>query len=308
MKKLSLLLVGVLILSSLACFASCGSSYEDDVFKYAQVYSKNDKSDATYVVVSVKDKTITEATIPATFDGLAVTKIDSEAFDGCTALKKVIIPASVKKIEASVFEGCTALEDVVINATALEEAEDMFKGVSSADKPINVKIGAGVTVIPERMFADTDSLNISFEAGSAVAEIGDEAFKNSGLTSINLSALEKIGSSAFEGCTALTAVSVSSAEKNINLGAKAFKGCTKLTGVELNASTMSSYGDSFDGCENLSEITFGGKKDDWKFNVSYSSSQIGSAVPDMGKTGNFLTVTCNDGTIIYNVDGTIFKS
>lgn len=305
MKKLSLLLVCVLILSALACFASCGASYDDGVFKYAQTYSKNDKSDASYVVIEVKDKTSTELTVPETFDGLAVTKIDSKAFDGCTALKKVTISSSVTKIDASVFASCTALEEVVINATALEQAEDMFKGLS---KEVNVKIGAGVTSIPKKMFTDTESLNISFEKGSAVKKIGEEAFKNSKVISIDLPSLEEIGSSAFEGCTSLTSISVSSADKKISLGEKAFKGCTKLTNVALNASTMSSYGDSLDGCENLSAITFAGKKDDWELKVSYSTAKIGSAIPDMGKTGIFLTVTCNDGTIMYHVDGTIFKS
>ena len=69
-------------------------------------------SGTTYTITEVgsafKDNdTITGVTIP---DGY--TDIGTEAFSGCTALKKAVIPGSVDTIASSAFLGCTALDTV----------------------------------------------------------------------------------------------------------------------------------------------------------------------------------------------------
>ena len=43
-----------------------------------------------------------------------VTDINSNAFNGCTALESVVIPDSVISIGDQAFSGCTALADVKV--------------------------------------------------------------------------------------------------------------------------------------------------------------------------------------------------
>ena len=69
-------------------------------------------SGTTYAITGVgsafKDNdTITGVTIPEGY-----TDIGTEAFSGCTALKKAVIPGSVDTISSSAFLGCTTLDTV----------------------------------------------------------------------------------------------------------------------------------------------------------------------------------------------------
>lgn len=69
-------------------------------------------SGTTYTITEVgsafKDNdTITGVTIPEGY-----TDIGTEAFSGCTALKKAVIPGSVDTISSSAFLGCTTLDTV----------------------------------------------------------------------------------------------------------------------------------------------------------------------------------------------------
>ena len=63
----------------------------------------------------------------ATYEG--VTTIAEGSLEGCTAMEKITIPATVKKIENSAFKGCTVLRDfysllerpLVIDASVFED-------------------------------------------------------------------------------------------------------------------------------------------------------------------------------------------
>ena len=55
-----------------------------------------------------------EIVIPDTIDGYPVTEIQTDAFYGCTQLKKVTLPANLKKIGNSAFYMCEGLKEIVI--------------------------------------------------------------------------------------------------------------------------------------------------------------------------------------------------
>lgn len=66
--------------------------------------------DGTCIVAGIGTCTATELSIPEKSpEGDTVTEISASAFDGCTAITTVNIPANVKKIGTGAFSGCKAL-------------------------------------------------------------------------------------------------------------------------------------------------------------------------------------------------------
>lgn len=77
---------------------SVAADAADSVLIYAEIpYSAN------YYIYSAMDKRVETLVVPSTHRGLPVTVIGSAAFKDCSALKKVIVPASVKTIYSSAF-------------------------------------------------------------------------------------------------------------------------------------------------------------------------------------------------------------
>jgi len=89
--------------------------------------------------------------------------------------------------------------------------------------------------------------------------IADEAFKgNTTITDVSIpSGFDKIGASAFEGCTNLVSVTCHSGTQGVKeIGANAFKGCTSLTASLLTAfsPSLETIGaNAFEGCTSLGQ-------------------------------------------------------
>ncbi len=85
---------------------TCGYS---DVYTKGLSYQLDEASD-TYTLSGIgDDRDRTEVVIPNYYEGKAVTSIGAEAFDGCTPLASVVIPANVTSIGHRAFYGCTSL-------------------------------------------------------------------------------------------------------------------------------------------------------------------------------------------------------
>ena len=69
--------------------------------------------DGTAIFMGMEDAT-GAVTIPATVNGIAVTKIGDRAFKGNTAITSVTVPAGVTEIGESAFEGCTSLTSATL--------------------------------------------------------------------------------------------------------------------------------------------------------------------------------------------------
>lgn len=63
--------------------------------------------------VSAANKEITEAVIPATYNGLPVTEVADNGFSSCQNLTYVFVPHSVTRIGSNAFINCTNLEKIV---------------------------------------------------------------------------------------------------------------------------------------------------------------------------------------------------
>ncbi len=142
-------------------------------------------------------------------------------FRGCTALKKVTIPA-VTNIPASMFEGCTALEEVTFNAKNKNIGDNAFKNCSALSKIDLTQLAASSTISSG-----------AFEGCSAI------------LTA-DLTKVSKVEESAFNYCTSLTGV-VTGATFNTVTGKSSFDGCIKLIDVVNNSTKVITPGATNNG-------------------------------------------------------------
>ncbi len=91
------------------------------------------------------DRSLTNAVIQSTVNGIPVTYIGSSAFSGCTSLTTVTIPDNVETIRAHAFSGCTSLtavtipEGCVIYPTAFLRCFALQTVTSSGDHPYYFK-------------------------------------------------------------------------------------------------------------------------------------------------------------------------
>lgn len=137
---------------------------------------------------------------------VGVTEISENVFLNQIGLTELYIPYTVQKIGANAFQGCTALTKVVFEHSAEHPSQlsvadlgtKLFTGCKSLT---DVTLPANLTVIPKYMFSECTSLTtITLPAG--ITEIGDNAFNKAGLTEITIPAtVESIGSSAFSGAS-----------------------------------------------------------------------------------------------------------
>ena len=131
---------------------------------------------------SIKAKNLSnvpsEVVIPAAYEGIPVTTIGNNAFNGC-GITSVVIPDSVTYIEGWAFSECSSLTSVVI--------------------------GDSVDTINNAVFANCYELT-SVVIGDSVTYIGEDAFYNCRrLTSIVIpDSVTNINWGAFYGCDNLT--------------------------------------------------------------------------------------------------------
>ena len=197
------------------------------------------------IIVCYPGGKIGSFTIP---DG--VTKIENDAFSGCTGLTSVTIPGSVTKIGDSAFNECTSLTSITIPDSV-------------------TSIGSGA------FYKCTGLTSITIP--DSVTSIGDSAFGDcTGLTSITIpDSVTRIGYDAFYGCTSLTSITISDSVTSIGWGA--FYKCTGLTSITIPNSFTSIESYAFYNCDNLTDIYYNGTESEWN-KISIGDSAIPSNV------------------------------
>ena len=138
------------------------------------------------------------------------------------------------------------------------KANDMMIGeivgiIKSANKYVSLNLsGSPLTEIPQRAFKDCKTL-VGITIPNSVTSIGEEAFRNTGLTSITIpNNITSIENNAFSG-TGLTSVTFApnSQLKNIS----GFSGCTSLTSITIPNSVTDIQGRAFERCTSLTSVT-----------------------------------------------------
>ena len=154
-------------------------------------------------------------------------KIGGQAFEGCSGLKSLTLPAGITSIGYDAFFGCSGLTSLNLPASITTIGVGAFQGCS------------GLT-----------SLNLP----AGITSIGSYAFDGcSGLTSLNLPAgITSIEGGAFFGCSGLTSLNLPVGITSIE--GYTFYGCSGLTSLNLPAGITSIDNNAFEGCSGLTSI------------------------------------------------------
>ena len=198
-----------------------------------------------------------------------ITKIEHGAFKGCTVLQTVTIPSTVTTIGnsgssyAGAFEGCTKLATVTLKA-GTEDAmigANSFKGctaLKSLTIPANYR-----NIYYEAFRGDTALTSLNWKGGAysyAYQTMASSAFNGcTALTTVTLVDVKEIGPYAFENDEKLNSLTLNEGITKIEHGA--FKGCTVLQTVTIPSTVTtignsgSSYAGAFEGCTKLATVT-----------------------------------------------------
>ena len=207
-----------------------------------------------------------------------VTSICRYAFSGCTSLTSITIPDSVTEIGGSAFENCSSLTSITIPDSATSIGIGAFVGCSSLT---SIMIPDNVTYIGGAVFADCSSLTeikVSTQNAKYVSVNG--VLYNKDKTTIMcypagkkdknykiLDGVTEICTSAFNGCSSLTSITIPDSVTEI--GVSAFSGCSSLTGITIPDSVTRIDMSTFRGCSSFTSITIPDNVtyiDIWAFN------------------------------------------
>lgn len=189
--------------------------------------------------------------------GSRITSIPTEAFNFCTALKSIHLPATVTEIERNAFIYCKSLAAVTIEegGEILKIGNTAFKGTKLSVTNINALI-KNVTEISEYAYQETTSTvdeDGTLVIPEGITTIGREAFrKANGIKKIQFpSSLVSIESYAFSECSNLTEVVIP--DGVISIGDSAFRGCASLKKVVVPSSVVDLGNYAFISCFALEE-------------------------------------------------------
>jgi len=198
--------------------------------------------------------TVKDVKIPSTIEGIKVTEIGNQAFEGNKKITSVTIPNGVTSINGGETLGT-----------------GYYYGAFSNCSLTSVIIPNSVTAIGENAFYACTSLS-SITIPNSVTAIGKNAFYAcTSLTSITIPAsVTTIREKAFQFCSNLASVTFAPTSK-VSIGEYAFYGCKNLTSIIIPNSVDIGY-DAFRECTSLTSITIGANKNyAWVFPNNFSS-------------------------------------
>ncbi|MCM1513522.1 MAG: leucine-rich repeat protein [Anaeroplasma bactoclasticum] len=232
---------------------------------------------------------VSTITIPTTYLGLPVTTVEASAFQSCSNLITVNIPASILNVEVgsqgpngtgSCFQSCTNLQAVnVYPVEGLLEEDIRYFSVDGVLIYRNEYNGYEIKYFPYNTKGGT------YTIPSIVTTIPINAFKScSKITEIIIPAtVTKIDENAFQSCSKLTTVTFLNPEEGaavqeLMLGSKVFASNTSLEVINLPARLTSFNADIFNSCSKLVAVNITGTYE----NAVYSS--MDGVLMDVDKT------------------------
>lgn len=244
--------------------------------------------DDGYAVSATEGYAGVNVVIPEEYNGMPVTEVAENAFSGCTSMKTLRIPDSVKRVGWGALSGCTSLESIVLpfagesvdttnesnrgmvylfghssgsswtrdyglkQVTVTDVAtyipRGAFEGMTSLQY---VNLGENITAIGVRAFSNCSNL-VSVTLPEKCVSVGSYAFENCGRASITVKgAITSLGSSSFSnsGITAITlGEGITSVPTNCFYG-------SRLRSITLPSSVTSVESAAFRNCKSLTSVT-----------------------------------------------------
>ena len=191
-----------------------------------------------------------------------VTSVGGCAFQYCSKLASVTIPADVTSIGYAAFGGCDSLTGIIVNSE--NAAYTSIDGVLFDKAKTTLvchpsghgtayQIPEGVTAIGDAAFFHCSQLT-SVVIPYGVTNIGNYAFDTcSHLTTIEIpDSVTSIGKGAFSSCIRLTGIVI---PKNVtSISELIFSNCGKLASVKMPNGVMSIGDRAFSLCRNLTSV------------------------------------------------------
>ena len=273
-------------------FMSCGGLTSITVEEGNQNYDSRNNCNAiintkTNVLITGCNNTV----IPSN-----VTRIEEDAFNGCSGLTTITIPNSVTSIGRNAFGSCSSLTSIIIPNSVTSIGNNAFYSCSGLTSII---VESGNSVYDSRnncnalIHTATNKLIKACEntvIPNTVTTIEEGAFDRCyGLNSITIpNSVKSIGVGTFAGCNSLTSIIVESgntvydSRDNCNaiihtasyeliagckntvipnsvtsIGVGAFSDCRDLTSITIPNSVTSIGLGAFAGCNSLTSVNFG---------------------------------------------------
>ena len=176
--------------------------------------------------------------------------IGNRAFNGCSRLTSLTLPASITEIRNYAFRGCSGLTSLILPAGITYIGEGTFYGCSGLT---SLTIPTGVSIINEYAFFGCSSLT-RLDLPSSIREIYHSAFMNCrNLTSLTIpSNVTSISSRAFSGCSSLKNITLPT--RIFEIGDYAFYGCSNLNSLTLSYELREISEYAFCDCNGLTSI------------------------------------------------------
>jgi hypothetical protein len=195
--------------------------------------------------------TITAITLGTPAGGVT---INASAFEGCTGVTTLTIPAGVAYTDGNQFKGMTALATVTINNAAIPATAFAEDAAITSLTIANAELAA----IPAGAFADATGLTVVdlSKCPEVVAEAG--SFAANKFTKVKLAGSKTPYANINLANAAATLKTITFSSVNNAIAAGAFKGYTKLASVtlpKLDAAELTLNKGAFQKCTALATIT-----------------------------------------------------
>ncbi len=194
---------------------------------------------------------LTEVTIPN-----SVTDIGGYAFQGCSSISEITLPNRIKTISSYIFSGCSALSKIAIPDSVTYIGSYAFSDCVSLTE---VTIPNSVTDIGEHAFYGCSSLS-EITIPSGVTRIDKEVFLScSNLRKITWNAKKCTSTTPFYDITSQITSFTFGNDVN-TIPASLCKNMEKLTAVTIPINVIELDYRAFEGCSNITEITWNAKR------------------------------------------------
>ncbi|MBR6029652.1 MAG: leucine-rich repeat domain-containing protein [Clostridia bacterium] len=184
----------------------------------------------------------------------SLTEIGNRAFENCSGITGLTIPAKVYNIKDRAFANCTGLKGgLVLNCNRI--GAETFLNCSGLDGTLT--LSDYMEFIGDSAFEGCSGLKGHLYLPNKLRQLGKAAFAGcSGLQWLTMSDnLDTIPDEAFFGCSGFTG-ELKFKYRNRNIGAFAFYGCSGFSGelkLEVNIKKLGDH--AFDGCGGFSSVS-----------------------------------------------------